>query len=49
MKASAELTVNKPIQEVWQFIISLDNSRLNISNSIIEGPKFIDGENIIFN
>ena len=29
--------------------ISLDNSRLNISNSVIEGPKFLDGENIIFN
>lgn len=26
MEASAELTVNKPIQEVWQFITSLDNS-----------------------
>tara|TARA_B100001123_G_C14727701_1_gene795677 strand:- start:39 stop:632 length:594 start_codon:yes stop_codon:yes gene_type:complete len=29
--------------------ISLDNSKLNISNSIIEGSKFLEGENIIFN
>ena len=29
--------------------ISLDNSKLNINDSIIKGPKFLDGENIIFN
>lgn len=41
MEASAELTVNKPIQEVWQFIVSLDNSSKwvnGLSESILTSP-----------